>query len=464
MEAACFLHRDVMAANVKAHVVVCSMPFVSHFTPMRTIARHLVGLGYQVTFITSSKFGDKISEIGAAFVEPSGWADFHDDTLGKKSEGAPIDPYARANWNVTKFFIKTIPAQFEAVQSVITSSLANNPSKPIIILPESSFHGALPILLGAPGYRPKGIIHVGIFPILSLSIDTAPPASGILPSSTPAGRERNQGLNKTYFSLWSPMQAELNTTLSTLGAREIEEYRHNAVISLSDIFLQLCPPILEYPRSDIPPPLRFTGGLPRDPGLNGSSAKEPAEWWEEIVQNSRKGKQERKHIIAVSQGTMALAYSDLIIPTLNALSSCSDMIVVVALGKKGARLPDDFEVPGNAKVVDWIPFDDLLELSDVFVTNGGYGSFQNACSRGVPLVVAAPLFADKRDIADRVEWSGVGINLKTGTPSPEALREAVSEVLGDEKYKKRVGEVRGEIRGFDPMKVIAGAIDELAGR
>ncbi|CZR67184.1 related to N-glycosyltransferase [Phialocephala subalpina] len=450
-----------MAATMTAHVIVCSMPFVSHFTPMLTISRHLVDLGYQVTFITSSKFCDKIQNIGAAFAEPSGWGDFHDDTLASKSQGAPTDPYARANWNVTTFFIKTIPAQIEAIQSVITFSLASDPSKPIVVLPESSFHGALPILLEAPGQRPNGIAHVGIFPILALSIDTAPPASGILPSSSPEGQKRNEELNKTYVDLWGPMQRELNSTLASLGARGIEEYRHNAVISLSDIFLQLCPPSLEYPRSDIPPSLRFTGGLPRDPPSVTHSTKDLPSWWSEIIQNSKK---ERKKIIAVSQGTMTLNYRDLIIPTLNALANSPDILVLVALGKKGAALPEDFVVPGNARVADWIPFDDLLAVSDCFVTNGGYGSFQNSVSRGVPLVVAAPLFADKRDIADRVEWSGVGIPLKTGTPSPDAVREAVLEVLEEGKYRRRVEEVRGEIRGFDPMKVIADAVDELAGR
>jgi UDP:flavonoid glycosyltransferase YjiC (YdhE family) len=156
-------------------------------------------------------------------------------------------------------------------------------------------------------------------------------------------------------------------------------------------------------------------------------------------------------------------YNSLIIPTLEALGGCNDFLVVVALGKLGANLPATAVIPENARVADWIPFDDLLSISDVFVTNGGYGSFQNAVARGVPLVLAAPCFADKMDIADRVEWSGTGINLRTGAPSPEAVKKAVIEVLTVEKYKRRALEVQAEIEGYDPLAIITAAIDEVAG-
>ena len=98
----------------------------------------------------------------------------------------------------------------------------------------------------------------------------------------------------------------------------------------------------------------------------------------------------------------------------------------------------------------------------MFVTNGGYGSFQNALAHGVPLVLAPPFFADKKDIAAIVEWSDTGVNLGTGTPTTEELKDGVLEVLRDGKYKERGLEVKKEIEGYDPMAIIAGAIDEVA--
>ena len=61
-----------------------------------------------------------------------------------------------------------------------------------------------------------------------------------------------------------------------------------------------------------------------------------------------------------------------------------------------------------------------------------------------------------------MEWSGTSINLKTGTPTSEAVKDAVVEVLADGKYKRRAMEIRNESKTYEPMAVIADAIDEVA--
>jgi UDP:flavonoid glycosyltransferase YjiC (YdhE family) len=446
----------VVASTTKAHVVVCALPFVSHFIPMQTISRNLLARGYQVTFITGEGFREQIEQTGAKCVVPSGWATFNDEYAQNfASQQSSLSFLEKENLNTSELFIKPIPAQFEAIQVILASSVVEDPIKPVVLLTESSFLGGLPFRLGAPGPQPHGVVTVGILPILAVSIDTAPPGHGLLPDNSEDGRKRNKSLNKAFVDSLRPSQAELNRILERLGAETTNLYRHNAVIRLSNVFLQLCSPSLEYPRSDVPPTLRFTGGLPRS---DIKSIPPPSTWWNEVALNNRK-----RHIVAVSQGTVMRNYNSLIIPTLEALGGCNDFLVVVALGKLGANLPATAVIPENARVADWIPFDDLLSISDVFVTNGGYGSFQNAVARGVPLVLAAPCFADKMDIADRVEWSGTGINLRTGAPSPEAVKKAVIEVLTVEKYKRRALEVQAEIEGYDPLAIITAAIDEVAG-
>ena len=63
------------------------------------------------------------------------------------------------------------------------------------------------------------------------------------------------------------------------------------------------------------------------------------------------------------------------------------------------------------------------------VTNGGFGGVHYALAHDVPLVVAGDT-EDKSEIAARVGWAGAGINLRTGTPTPEHIRDAVLTVLG----------------------------------
>ena len=51
-----------------------------------------------------------------------------------------------------------------------------------------------------------------------------------------------------------------------------------------------------------------------------------------------------------------------------------------------------------------------------------------------------------------------------GNAAPEKLLAAVRQVLSDPKYRKRVLEIKAEIATYDPISVIASAIDDLASR
>jgi len=159
---------------------------------------------------------------------------------------------------------------------------------------------------------------------------------------------------------------------------------------------------------------------------------------------------------------MAMESKDLIIPTIHAFKDSIGVIVVAALGKKGSTLPAGTFVPENARVSDWIPYDEMLQYSDVMVTNGGYGAVQHALSHGVPLIVAGT-GADKPDNAMRVEWAEVGINMNTHQPTPEAVRLAVTKIFEDPKYTKNAKAVQAEMQSYDPVGVVIENIEEVAG-
>ena len=95
------------------------------------------------------------------------------------------------------------------------------------------------------------------------------------------------------------------------------------------------------------------------------------------------------------------------------------------------------------------------------ITNGGFGGVQRALSHGVPLVVAGTT-EDKPEVAGRVAWSGTGINLRTGTPSPTRLRRAVRSALADPRYRIEAARLRREIIGVgDPLATVADTIESL---
>ena len=93
------------------------------------------------------------------------------------------------------------------------------------------------------------------------------------------------------------------------------------------------------------------------------------------------------------------------------------------------------------------------------VTNGGYGGVQFALANGVPLVVAGDT-EDKPEIAARVAWSGAGINLRTGRPSPEAIGGAVRRILGATGYRSSAERLRDELAVRNPLTAIGAALEK----
>jgi UDP:flavonoid glycosyltransferase YjiC (YdhE family) len=63
----------------------------------------------------------------------------------------------------------------------------------------------------------------------------------------------------------------------------------------------------------------------------------------------------------------------------------------------------------------------------------------------------------------RIGWSGVGVNLKTNTPTPEQVRKAVKEVLSNEHYKLKAQSMQADFAKHDAPTKAAELIEELIG-
>ena len=176
--------------------------------------------------------------------------------------------------------------------------------------------------------------------------------------------------------------------------------------------------------------------------------------WAHELDGSRK-------VVLVTQGTLANHnFGLLIAPTLAALANEPDLLVVATAGGRPVdAIPGP--IPANARLAQYLPFEWILPKADVFVTNGGYGSVNQAMSFGLPLVTAG-LTEDKADVNARVAWSGVGIDLATNEPTPQALREAVRTVLDRSAYRRRASSMADEFNEIDTRAEILRIIGDLA--
>jgi MGT family glycosyltransferase len=418
-----------------ASYLICSTPVRHHVTPMIQIGAYLVSRGNRVIMITGSRFADTIKRAGMEFVAFEGRADIDDRDIPSYL------PYrhryrglARTQYDIQNIFVKTIPAQFRSVRDVMQREWID------AVLVDGAFGGISPVLLSkAP--RPP-ILAIGVITFTQLSRDAAPSGFAMAPSSTPLGRVRNRALNILARSvLFRRTQRAAQEALTEVGAQRTSMF----VMDISGAFdrlLQLGPASLEYPRSDLSSNVRFIGALPAE-----NAAALPT-WWGELDGS--------RTVVYVSQGTTANRNFDrLVLPTLAALAD-DDVLVVVSTGGRSVESLGD--VPSNARVADALPYDRLLPLVDVVVTNGDYSEVLAALAAGVPLVVAGGT-EDKPEVAARVHWSGAGVNLRTGAPTADAVGSAVRRVLGDERYRARARRFADELAQLDTLHIIE---DELA--
>ncbi|WP_258566970.1 glycosyltransferase [Microbacterium sp. Se5.02b] len=217
----------------------------------------------------------------------------------------------------------------------------------------------------------------------------------------------------------------------------------------ADAYVQFTVPEFEYPRPDLPAGVTFAGPLP-----SLASDSTAPDWWADLDGS--------RPIVHVTQGTIANSdFGQLVLPTIAALAA-SDALVVVSTGGRPVdaltgRLPD------NVRVAEYLPYDRLLPLVDVLVTNGGYGGVQQALAHGIPLVVAGQT-EDKVEVCARVGWSGAGVNLRTSTATPAKVASAVERVLTDPSFRANAERIGASMASADAWRSLDGALDDIVGR
>jgi UDP:flavonoid glycosyltransferase YjiC (YdhE family) len=164
------------------------------------------------------------------------------------------------------------------------------------------------------------------------------------------------------------------------------------------------------------------------------------EWWHDL--------DETRRLVLVTQGTIANRdLGQLVGPALQGLAEQEDLIVLVTTGGQPAEsIPVD--IPANARVTDFLPYEYVLPRVDLLITNGGYGTVNMALAHGVP-IVSAGLTEDKEEVSAHVQWSGAGIDLRTNQANPEMVRTAARQILDSSVYRDRARELAKEFAQHD---------------
>jgi UDP:flavonoid glycosyltransferase YjiC (YdhE family) len=417
-------------------IIIAAMPIHGHVTPLLAVARHFVQRGDRVRFITGSRFADPIEATGAEHVPLPEEVDFDDrqDWNETFPERAALKGTKALAHDIEHIFVRPGLPQHDTVMAAHAAEPAD------AVLAEPAFLGGA-FLLGHPlGVRPP-VVMCGICPLTIASRDTAPFGMGLRPLRGPLGRLRNAVLAMIARKVVFPPVERI--------AEQIFQQLHGRSISFAvldwprhaEAIVQFTVPEFEYPRSDTPAALHFAGPV----SASGSRAPLPP-WWPELDGS--------RPVVHLTQGTLANSdYRQLIQPALEGLAGEDVLIAVATGGRPVDSLPP---LPANARAAEFLPYDELLPRTDVYVTNGGYGGVQYALRYGVP-IVAAGSHEDKPEVIARVAWAGVGRRIRTETPTPAAVRGAVRAVLGDQRYRlaaRRIAQRMATTRGVHHLAEI----------
>lgn len=424
------------------YLITCT-PAHGHVVPLLQIARHLLSRGHDVSFLTSSRYAERVQAAGARFLPLPVDADVDlDDADGAFPERRGLTGPAALRFDMSNLFVRPGAAQLAAV-------LAELEARPVdAVLTEPLFVGGALLQL-LPAHERPPVVVLGIFPLGARSADTAPFGLGVTPMPGPLGRLRNAALRTVAErAIFGGVQKEADA----MARREVGRDLGGFVLDWAgraDAYVQFTVPEFEYPRPDLPATVHFAGPLPPTP-----SDPVLPEWWSDLDGT--------RTIVHVTQGTIANSdFGQLVQPTIAALAG-SDALVVVSTGGRpvdalAGKLPD------NVRVAEYLPYDRLLPLVDVLVTNGGYGGVQQALAHGVPLVVAGQT-EDKVEVCARVGWSGAGVNLRTSTATPTQVARAVDRVRSDPSYRANAERIGAAMRDADAWRELDRSLDELAGR
>ncbi|GAA5161378.1 glycosyltransferase [Ornithinimicrobium tianjinense] len=422
-------------------IIIAAVPIHGHVTPLLAVARHFAERGDRVRFLTGARFAEVVEATGAEHVPLPAEADFDDrmDFNTVFPERAELKGAKATAHDIEAIFARPGRPHHDAIMTLHAEEPAD------VLLTDPAFAGGAFLLGHELGQRPP-IVVCGVVPPLIVSRDTAPYGTGITPLAGPVGRLRNALLHtvasRTVFARARRMCDELNQEIHgrPLPFSLLDWPRH------AEALVQFTVPEFEYPRSDAPANLHFAGPI----SASGSRAPLPP-WWDELDCARR--------VVHVTQGTIANRdYRQIIAPTLEALAD-EDLLVIVATGGRPVdTLPP---LPSNARAAEFLPYDELLPRTDVFVTNGGYGGVQYALRYGVPIVTSSGK-EDKPEVAARVAWSGVGRRINSETPSTAAVGRAVHAVLDQPRYRQAAQHVAQRMAQFPGMPYLASVVDQLA--
>nr|WP_245665360.1 macrolide family glycosyltransferase [Nocardia sienata] len=386
-----------------AHIAMVGIPIVSHVLPSLAIIGELVARGHHVTYANDPVVADLITATGAEFVPCT-------SGLPVAENNWPDDPIAAMNLFLDDA-VAALPQLSAAygddpadlymydIGAYAARALAETQGRPVLQLS--------PTFVGWDGYEQDVAAHLRQLP------------------GADAHRER--------FARW----------LADCGAVTTDV---DAFSGVPERALALIPRAMQ-PHADRVDAEKVTFVGPCfDPDGSGGGWVRPAA---------------AEKVLLISLGSAYTHRPEFYRRCLRAFGDLPGWHIVLQIGKHTD--PGELgEIPADVEVRSWVPQRAILDRADAFLTHAGMGGCGEGLLAGVPMI-AVPQAAEQFLNADRLVELGVARRIDTDDATPENLRAALIDLVGDAGVADRSARLRAEARSEGGTMRAADLIEALLG-
>lgn len=421
-------------------ILFACIPADGHFNPMTGLAFYLKEKGYDVRWYTGKNYKNKLKQMDIPYIP---FVKAKEINISELDEAYPerkkLKGVSHIKFDIINLFINRMKDYYEDVADLFSSfpfdllvfdnTFPGSIIKDKLKIPTVGI-GVVPLALSAPDIPQYGLGHQ--------------PANNFL-------SKRKQNFIKLMAEklIFKETKLAYNQLLESLSLPSEDHNIFDISPLNATVFLQNGIPEMDYPRNSLPKTIKYIGAL-------NTWSKKP------IIKEQKDWKtllDPKKKTILISQGTVEKNHKKLIIPSLEAFKNEPYNIVVVTGNNDTGTLKRQYP-HYNIHIEDFIPFEVIMPSTDVFITNGGYGSSMISIKHGIPMVTAG-INEGKNEICARIDYCGLGIDLKTERPRSYSIKEAVSQILTTDTYKENVKRVQSILNSYKTLEICEKHIESL---
>jgi MGT family glycosyltransferase len=419
-------------------VLFACWPFEGHLFPQLSVAAELRERGTTVAFYSGESAREAVESQGHELFPlrrtEGAWerVQEREHAEGGRKPSMRLQRAAFREW-----LVESIPGQVADLTEV------RERFRPDVIVAEASMWGPALVMREA-----QGIAVALLSPLIYAVIpgrDIPPLGSRVGVPRTRRRRARARVVTAIGALLARPGRRRIDQLRANHGLPPLER-SVNEVLSRLPLYLVASIPELDLDRHDVPPGVRYVGPLlwhPPDPP--GTAA------WLDTLPPDRPW-------VHVTEGTSHYQDPFLLRAAAAGLAGAPYEAILTTGHRRAGSIST--QAP-NVHVRDWLAHDSLLPRCSALVTTGGAGTTMAGLRAGLPLVLV-PTSWDKPDIALRMVEAGVAVRVPPRRCTPQVLRAAVDEVLGDARYRENARRIADKLTAAPGPSGAAGHIEALA--